>query len=143
MKKPIRLFDSSAKSLEPTVAGKAEFDQGAASSKAPEETISAEATGPDWRSEAGVLTLDGVLIKEFANEAEYERLVLDVFQKTGWTRHVKIRLEGEELSISKKQLQNAVRELNRGQPVQKIRFRMDGTGQGVRWERVPSESPRA
>lgn len=93
---------------------------------------------PHWDSQSRRLWLGGLLVKEFRQLAPNQTCLLDVFQEQGWaTAHIDDplpSLPGETEESAKQRLQETIKNLNRGLLPGTIRFRGDGTGQGVRWE---------
>jgi hypothetical protein len=77
-------------------------------------------------------------VKEFRQPAPNQTRLLDVFQEQGWaTAHIDDPLPGhreETEEDAKRRLQETIKNLNRGLLPGTIRFRGDGTGQGIRWQ---------
>jgi hypothetical protein len=92
---------------------------------------------PSWDAQSRRLWLGGVLLKEFRQPSPNQTRLLDVFQEQGWKAvHVDDPLSaapGEREEDAKRRLHDTIKNLNRGLPPGTIRFRGDGTGQGVRW----------
>ncbi len=98
---------------------------------------------PRWDAEGRRLWLGGRLLKEFRQPARNQTALLSVFQEQGWAAHIDdpLRLaEGEGEEDAKRRLHDTVKNLNRGLPPGAIRFRGDGTGQGVGWEYAAPEA---
>jgi hypothetical protein len=92
---------------------------------------------PRWDAEVRRLWLGGRLLKVFRQPARNQTALLDVFQEEGWAAHIDDPLTlagGEDEGDAKRRLHETVKNLNRGLPPGTIRFRGDGTGQGVTWE---------
>jgi hypothetical protein len=93
---------------------------------------------PYWDAQSRRLWLGAILLKEFRQPAPNQTRLLDVFQEKGWTiPHIEDPLSpapGDTEQDIKRRLHDTIRNLNRGLPPGTIRFRGDGTGQGVRWE---------
>jgi hypothetical protein len=92
---------------------------------------------PCWDAEARWLRLGGRLLKVFRQPARNQTALLDVFQEEGWPAHIDDPLTlagGEDEGDAKRRLHETIKNLNRGLPPGTIRFRGDGTGQGVTWE---------
>jgi hypothetical protein len=92
---------------------------------------------PSWRVEERELWLGAQLLKHFRQPAPHQTMLLDVFQEENWSVHVEDPLpraldESEE--DAKRRLHETLKNLNRTLPPHTIRFRGDGTGQGVWWE---------
>ena len=95
---------------------------------------------PRWDAERRHLWLGEWLLKEFRQPAPNQTTILDVFEEQGWTAHIDDPLppqEAEEDQDSKRRLHDTIKNLNRSLPPGTIRFRGDGTGQGVIWEPSP------
>lgn len=93
---------------------------------------------PSWEAETRRLWLGDRLLKAFRQPAPYQGRLLSAFQDHAWSMtHVDDPLPlaaGETREDAKRRLHETVRNLNRGMPPGTIRFRGDGTGQGVTWE---------
>jgi hypothetical protein len=93
---------------------------------------------PRWEAEARRLWLGNRLLKVFRQPAPHQAQLLSAFQDHSWTQsHVDDPLplgSGETPDDAKRRLHETVRNLNRGLPPGTIRFRGDGTGEGVTWE---------
>ena len=93
---------------------------------------------PFWDAQGRRLWLDGAVLKVFRQPAPNQTRLLDVFQETGWIEtHIDDPLPPEpheDEQDVKRRLHETLKNLNRGLPRGSIRFRGDGTGQGVRWE---------
>ena len=104
-------------------------------------------TLPHWDDGSRRLWLGGILLKEFRQPSPNQTRLLDGFQEQGWAfAHLDDPLppaagEGEE--DAKRRLHDTIKNLNRGLPAGTIRFRGDGTGQGVRWEYDRRRAARA
>jgi hypothetical protein len=92
---------------------------------------------PVWDADARQLWFRGRLVKEFRQPAPHQTRLLDVFQEQGWAnRHIDDPLPlcaGEQAEDAKARPHDTVKNLNRGLAPGTIRFRGDGTGQGVTW----------
>ncbi len=89
---------------------------------------------PHWNARDGELWWLGHCIKMFKKGAEAQRALLDVFEASGWPRTIKDPLSLGYAKNRKVRLHNTVQNLNRGLAEHSIRYRMDGTSKGVRWE---------
>jgi hypothetical protein len=93
---------------------------------------------PCWDAENRRLWLGTCLVKEFRQPAPNQTTLLDVFQEEGWAGGriddplPRAKDEGEK--DAKRRLHETVKNLNRGLKPGTIRFRGDGTGQGIAWE---------
>jgi hypothetical protein len=93
---------------------------------------------PYWDALGRRLWLGGILLKEFQQPSPNQTRLLDVFQEEGWVlAHIDDPLPlapWEKEKDAKRRLHDTIKNLNRGLPRGTIRFRGDGTGQGVRWQ---------
>lgn len=92
---------------------------------------------PYWDGLSRRLWLGGILLKEFQQPSQNQTRLLDVFQEEGWDAHIDDPLPlapWEKEEDAKRRLHDTIKNLNRGLPRGTIRFRGDGTGQGVRWQ---------
>jgi hypothetical protein len=93
---------------------------------------------PYWDASARRFWLGGILLKEFQQPSPNQTRLLDVFQEQGWVlAHIDDPLpltSWETEDDAKRRLHDTIKNLNRGLPRGTIRFRGDGTGQGVRWQ---------
>ncbi len=88
---------------------------------------------PCWNGTLRELTWQGQLVKKFRLPAENQEAILDQFEKEGWPLRIEdplARLAGQD---PKSRLHDAIKGLNRNQVNQLLRFRGDGSGQGVLW----------
>lgn len=89
---------------------------------------------PRWDSERRELTLRGDLVKRFKWQAANQELILDAFQEAGWPVRIDDPLPPQPEQDSKRRLSDTIKCLNRKQANRLIRFRGDGSGEGVLWE---------
>jgi hypothetical protein len=93
---------------------------------------------PSWDAQTRRLWLGNRLLKEFRQPAPHQTRLLDVFEKQGWLHgHIADPLfarEHESEQDAKRRLHETLKNLNRALPARTIRFRGDGTGQGIFWE---------
>ena len=83
------------------------------------------------------LWLGAILIKAFRRRAPMVELILTAFQEEDWTERIDEPLvplcNGNN---EPNRLRNQVQALNRRMDQKLIRFLLDGTGQGICWQRV-------
>jgi hypothetical protein len=91
---------------------------------------------PSWKIEAGELWWQGECIRRFRHDANSQRRVLDAFEELGWPNHIDDPLPGSRGVNCKQRLRETIKSLNRGQRPLRLRFRCDGTGEGIRWEAI-------
>src|SRR5205823_8333838 len=96
---------------------------------------------PRWDSECRELWLGDVLVKQFRVPAPNQESILNAFQEEGWPRRIDDPLTPQHNQDPKCRLHDAIDRLNRSQKKRLIRFRGDGKGEGVLWERIADESP--
>lgn len=89
---------------------------------------------PSWDAEQRELLFQQMVIKRFRRPAPNQELVLDVFQEEGWPRRIDDPLPNPCLHEPSQRLHDTIKCLNRNQVSSLIRFRGDGTGEGVVWE---------
>lgn len=102
---------------------------------------------PRWEEETRRLWLGDRVLREFRQPAPNQTLLLAAFQESEWREQ---RIDdplppqaGESAAEAKVRLQQTIKNLNRLLPEGSIRFRGDGTGQGVFWEHLrTAKTPR-
>jgi hypothetical protein len=95
-------------------------------------------TRPFWDRERRQLWFGDLLVKRFPRVARCQELILRAFQEDRWPWRIDSPLPGG-CSDPHQSLRNAVRKLNQ-QEHPSIRFRVDGTGQGILWELIEHRS---
>lgn len=91
-------------------------------------------TVPKWDSDLRELRHNGVLIKHFKWQAVNQESILSAFEEEGWPNVIDDPLPPKEEHDSKRRLLDTIKSLNRNQKEPVIRFRGNGTGEGVIWE---------
>jgi hypothetical protein len=89
---------------------------------------------PRWNSELRELYIGRTLIKAFGQRAPHQELICTAFEEDNWPRRIDDPLPGDGVTNSKQRLHDAIKNLNKGHRARGIKFRGDGTGQGVIWE---------
>lgn len=93
---------------------------------------------PSWDAEGRGLWLGQRLLVRFRQPAPNQTRLLNAFEEQSWVSgHIDDPLPRSEVETdedAKRRLHETIKNLNRGLPAGTIRFRGDGTGQGVRWE---------
>lgn len=100
----------------------------------------AEGSGkPSWNSQTAEFRLNDKLIKRFCQPAKLQRLILSCFEEDDWTLRIDDPLppgvgrDGVPMD-PKRRLRDLVAALNANHVTPGlIRFRSDGTGQGIAW----------
>jgi hypothetical protein len=93
-------------------------------------------SAPRWSQEDRTLYLGPRVVKEYRVPSPNQELVLKAFQEEGWPRCVDDPLPPADDKSPKQRLRDTIRCLNASQRNHLIRFRGNGTGEGVRWELV-------
>jgi hypothetical protein len=96
---------------------------------------------PDWDSATRVLQVGGQVVKRYRVPSSTQELILAAFQEEGWPPRLDDPLPPLREGCSKDRLRDAIRHLNSNQKKRLIRFRGDGTGQGILWELVQGRAP--
>ncbi len=91
---------------------------------------------PTWDSERRELRINGKTVKHFKWTAVNQEAILAVFEEEGWPARIDDPLPPQPEQDPKRRLSDTIKCLNRKQKNELIRFRGDGTGEGVTWERV-------
>jgi hypothetical protein len=86
---------------------------------------------PRWNREQGKLWLGEVLLKEFRDDADNVKPVLDAFEKAGWESRIECPFP--PVGPVKERMENTRKSLNK--KLKRIRFRIKGSG--FTWELVP------
>ncbi len=94
-----------------------------------------ESRRPIWNAHDRELTFEGELIKRFRVPAQNQEAVLSAFEEENWRRCIDDPLPPLPNQCPKRRLHDTIKSLNRHHQRQCIRFRGDGTGEGVIWER--------
>ncbi|MEI8375811.1 MAG: hypothetical protein WCJ35_23560 [Planctomycetota bacterium] len=91
---------------------------------------------PQWDAESRVLFLGEQIVKRYKRPSPNQDRVLSAFEEEGWPSHVYDPLPPKEKVAGKQCLHATIDWLNRNQENKLLRFRGDGTGEGICWERV-------
>ena len=89
---------------------------------------------PVWDRERGEFRLGTHLIKEFKLPSPNQEAILNAFEEEGWPPRIDDPLPPHPNIDPKRRLHDTIKSLNRNQRDPRLRFRGDGTGQGVRWD---------
>ena len=89
---------------------------------------------PFWCSDRKELRINGTIVKQFRVPSPNQMTVLAVFEEEGWPTRIDDPLPSSSEVAPKRRLQDTIKSLNRNQQNQLIRFRGDGSGEGVVWE---------
>ena len=102
-------------------------------------TPNGSAWTPCWDCDRQELRLGLQVVKEFKLHSPNQTIILTAFQEENWPPRIDDPLPPSEID-PKQRLHDTIKSLNRNQKTHLIRFRGDGTGQGVRWQLAPSAS---
>ncbi len=97
------------------------------------EPVQPATAQPHWDLKLRRLMYEGKLIKHFRCPAQNQETILSAFQEEGWPERISDPIPPNEETDSKQRLHDAIRSLNRNQTNSLIKFRGDGTGEGVLW----------
>jgi hypothetical protein len=82
-------------------------------------------------------------VKQYRVPSPNQEKVLAAFQEEGWPPHIDDPLPPVADESPKDHLRDTIRSLNSSQKNRVLRFRGDGTGQGILWELVDGRAPPA
>ena len=94
------------------------------------------AAPPTWDCVRKELRLDGVVVKRFRVQSPNQETVLMAFDEECWPVRIDDPLPPAVNQCPKRRLHDTIKNLNRRQLHRLIRFQGDGTGEGVRWDRI-------
>jgi len=97
---------------------------------------------PRWDAHARELRFRGVLVKRCERAAPNQTEILDHFQLENWPRRIADPLPFGAAD-PKRRMRETIADLNEHQQHSLIRFRADGTGEGIVWEPVDPPRPGA
>jgi hypothetical protein len=88
---------------------------------------------PHWDSNRRLLTFGNRVVKRFKWRAYNQETILQAFEEEEWTGRIDDPLPQSNDVDPKRRLNESIRSLNSSQVEPIIRFRGDGSGQGVVW----------
>jgi hypothetical protein len=91
---------------------------------------------PRWDRDCRELWLGTALVKQFKVPAVNQEIILQAFQEEGWPACIDDPIPPQFSINPKRRLHDTLGALNRNQKHQILRFRGNGTGEGVRWELI-------
>lgn len=97
---------------------------------------SVEVAQPLWDCDRRTLFWCGRVIKQFRQRALNQEIILQAFQEESWPLRIDDPLAPQPCQDMKRRLNDTIKCLNRGHLQRLLRFRGDGTGEGVVWEIV-------
>lgn len=89
---------------------------------------------PSWDADRHELMIGNTIVKRFRWPAANQESVLSAFEEEGWPSKIDDPLSPNSDSDPKRRLADTIKCLNRNQTTRLIRFRGDGTGEGVLWD---------
>ena len=94
---------------------------------------------PKWDSDRRQLRWGDEVIKQFRTKANNQETVLRAFEEEGWPIRIDDPLPPTPEVEAKRRLADTIKCLNRNRRSECVRFRGDGTAEGVLWEFLPSQ----
>jgi hypothetical protein len=91
---------------------------------------------PHWNADRRELCWGGHVVKQFASPAVNQETILGAFEEDGWPSRIDDPLPPHPGHDQKHRLHDTIKCLNRGQVNHLLRFRGDGTGEGILWETI-------
>jgi hypothetical protein len=91
---------------------------------------------PYWDQDRGRLTFLGLLVKQFQQQARNQRAVLSAFQEEHWVSRIDSPIPSCGPLLDRKRFHDTLTGLNKYQVHHLLRFRADGSGEGILWERI-------
>ncbi len=89
---------------------------------------------PKWDAARRELHVGGKIVKRFRLRSANQEIILSVFEEEKWPAMIRDPLPPHKNQDSKRRLQDTLKGLNRNQINDLMRFKGDGTGEGVLWE---------
>jgi hypothetical protein len=93
-----------------------------------------------WDAKARKLRVNGHIVKRFKWKAANQESILNAFQEEGWPARIDDPLPPNPEQDSKRRLSDTIKCLNRKQANPLIHFHGDGTGEGIIWELIETDS---
>jgi hypothetical protein len=95
-----------------------------------------KSAGPSWDGDRKVLRFDGQLVKQFKVPSPNQEAILAAFEEESWPAAIDDPLPPQPGMEEKCRLRATIQSLNAHHAKCLLRFRGDGSGQRVVWERV-------
>jgi len=89
---------------------------------------------PVWNTDLRLLCFRGKVVKRFARPATNQALVLSAFEEENWPNRIYDPLTPHPSLDIKRRLCDTIKCLNHGHENSLVRFRGDGSGEGILWE---------
>jgi hypothetical protein len=93
---------------------------------------------PKWDRDRRELRIGSKVVKVFKLPSPMQEAILMAFEEEHWPPRIDDPLPGHPDYPPKRRLHDTIKSLNRNQKNCLIRFMGDGTGEGIRWELIPS-----
>jgi hypothetical protein len=93
---------------------------------------------PCWDAERHELSFVGQIVKRFRWPASNQETILMAFEEEAWPSRIDDPLPPVNDVDPKRRLSDSIKCLNRNQRADLVRFRGDGTGQGIFWDARPN-----
>jgi hypothetical protein len=94
---------------------------------------------PVWNQRRRELSFHGAVVKRYRVPAQNQQVILDAFEEEGWPERIDDPLPVRRDVDPRIRLHDAINRLNRCQTNRLLRFRGNGAGTGVAWERARAE----
>lgn len=98
---------------------------------------------PSWDGSRHELRVVGRIVKRYRWPATNQETVLTAFEEEGWPPRIDDPLRPVNSVSPKRRLSDTIKCLNRNQCEKLVRFRGDGTGEGVLWDVAPFDEQLA
>jgi hypothetical protein len=89
---------------------------------------------PKWDRQRRQLRVGSEIVKEFKLPSPNQETVLMAFEEEGWPPRIDDPLPPQPQLDPRRRLHDTIKALNRKQKHNLVRFRGDGSGEGIRWE---------
>jgi hypothetical protein len=97
---------------------------------------SQQALKPRWDCDLREIRFAGQLVKQFKLPSPNQEAILMTFEEEGWKCRIDDPLPPHPQCDPKQRLHDTIRSLNRNQKAKLLRFKGDGTGEGILWEPI-------
>jgi hypothetical protein len=94
---------------------------------------------PKWDAQRHELFFHDQIVKRFRWPAENQEAVLNAFEEEGWPSRIDDPIPQQSEMDPKRRLADTIKCLNRNHHSAILRFRGDGTGEGVLWDLICEE----
>ena len=94
---------------------------------------------PHWDVIGKELSFASQTVKRLIRQAPNQEVILNAFQEEGWPKRIDDPLSQATENSPRRRLQDTIKALNRKHEVRLLRFRGDGRGRGIVWEKLKSK----